>query len=50
MGDVGCGLEARGAEAVDAAGTGCVRETGGEGGGSELVGGFAIGNLWLKCQ
>lgn len=45
MGDIGRGLEARGAESVHGVGAGCVGEAGCQGGGAELVGGLAIVDL-----
>ena len=45
MGDIGGGLEARRAEAVDGRGTSGVGETSGEGRGADLVGGLSIRDL-----
>ena len=45
VGDVGNGLEARGAEAVQAGAAGCVGEAGGERGGAQLVSGLVVRDL-----
>ena len=45
MGDIGGGLEARRAEAVDGRGTSGVRETSGEGRSADLVGGLSVRDL-----
>lgn len=50
VGNILCGLETRGAETIDGGGGGSVGETGSESCGTELVGGFAIGDLQITVS
>lgn len=48
-GNVLDGLEAGGAEAIDAAGGGGGGEASGKAGGADVVGGFGVRDLLLRC-